>query len=199
MPNAAANAPPSAGPIARLRLKPMLFTAIAAGRSCFGTSCGVTACQAGAVNAPKALISNVNRRRTAAVTRLSETSTAKTAAIAVLAASPIIRKRRRSMISASAPAGMASRKIGRLAATCTSETIIGSGLRLVISQLDAAVYIHVPVFAARLAVQITVKAGWRNGLQAEARGGGAAGRVSPPPAPGVYFANAAGGGGGWKV
>jgi hypothetical protein len=37
------------------------------------------------------------------------------------------------------------------------------------------VYIHVPVFAARLAVQITVKAGWRNGLQAEARGGGAAG------------------------
>jgi hypothetical protein len=37
------------------------------------------------------------------------------------------------------------------------------------------VYIHVPVFAARLAVQITVKAGWRNGLQAEARGFGAAG------------------------
>jgi hypothetical protein len=73
---------------------------------------------------------------------------------------------------------MASRKIGRLAATCTSETISGSGLRLVISQLDAAVYIHVPVLAARLAVQITVKAGWRNGLQAEACGGGAAG----PPA-----------------
>ena len=102
-------------------------------------------------------------------------STAKTAAIAVLAASPMIRKRRRSMISASAPAGMASRKIGRLAATCTSETISGSGLRLVISQLDAAVYIHVPVLAARLAVQITVKAAWRNGLQAEACGGGAAG------------------------
>jgi hypothetical protein len=78
MPNAAANAPPSAGPIARLRLKPMLFAAIAAGRSCLGTSCGVTACQAGAVNAPKALIRNVNRSRTAAVTRLSETSTAKT-------------------------------------------------------------------------------------------------------------------------
>jgi hypothetical protein len=82
------------------------------------------------------------------------------------------------MISASAPAGMASRTIGRLAATCTRETISGSGLRLVISQLDAAAYIHVPILAARLAVQITVKSGWRNGLQAEARGGRAAGPLA---------------------
>src|SRR5215469_9411568 len=178
MPNRPAKAPPSAGPIARLRLKPMLLAAIAAGRSCLGTSCGVTACQAGAVTAAKALIRNVNRSRTAAVTRLSETSTAKKTAIAVLAASPMIRKRRRSMISASAPAGMASRKIGRLAVTCTSETVSGSGLRLVISQLDAAVYIQVPILAARLAVQITVKAGWRNGPQAEACGGGAAGPLA---------------------
>src|SRR5215831_17373780 len=87
----------------------------------------------------------------------------------------MIRKRRRSMMSASVPAGRASRKIGRLAATCTSETISGSGLRLVISQLDAAVYIQLPILAARLAVQITVKAEWRNGLQAEACVGGAAG------------------------
>jgi hypothetical protein len=68
----------------------MLFAAIAAGRFCLGMSCGVTACQAGAVNAPKALIRNVNRSRTAAVTRLSEPSTAKTAAITVLAASPMV-------------------------------------------------------------------------------------------------------------
>src|SRR5262249_14390752 len=155
-----------------------LLAAIAAGRSCLGTSCGVTACQAGAVTAAKALIRNVNRSRTAAVTRLSETSTAKTAGIAGLAAPAKIRKRRRSTITASAPAGMASRKIGRLAATCTSETVSGSGLRLVISQLDAAVYIHVPRLVARLAVQITVKAGWRKGLQAEACGGGGAGPLA---------------------
>src|SRR5262249_57595040 len=98
-----------AGPIARLRLKPMLLAAIAAGRSCLGTSCGVTACQAGAVIAAKALIRNVNRSRTAAVTRLSETRTAKTAAIAVLAASPMIRKRRRAMISARGPPGKGHR------------------------------------------------------------------------------------------
>ena len=96
------------------------------------------------------------------------------------------------MISASAPARMASRKIGRLAATCTSETISGSGLRLVISQLEAAVYIHVPVLAARLAVQITVKAGWRNGLQAEARGGGAAGRLPAPLDSGLHLTSARG-------
>jgi hypothetical protein len=41
----------------------MLFAAIAAGRSCLGTSCGVTACQAGAVNAPKALIRNVKQEQ----------------------------------------------------------------------------------------------------------------------------------------
>jgi hypothetical protein len=39
----------------------------------------------------------------------------------------------------------------------------------------AAVYIHLPILVARLAVQITVKAGWRNGLQAEPRGGRAEG------------------------
>jgi len=99
---------------------------------------GSTACQAGAVSAPKELIRNVNSNNTPAVTRLSETSAAKTAAIAVLTTSPRIRKCRRSMISANAPAGMASRKIGRLAATWTSETISGSELRLVISQLEAA-------------------------------------------------------------
>jgi hypothetical protein len=36
---------------------------------------------------------------------------------------------------------------------------------------------HVPLLAARLAVQITVKAELRNGLQAEACCGGAAGRL----------------------
>src|SRR5512140_2241643 len=85
----------------------------------------------------------------------------------VFATSPAIRKRRRSTMSASAPAGIAIRKIGRLAATCTSDTISGSGLSPVISQPDAAVYIQVPTFASTVAVQITTKAGCRNGLQGD--------------------------------
>src|SRR5262249_54269308 len=70
-------------------------------------------------------------------------------------------------MSASAPAGIAIRKIGRLAATCTSDTMSGSGLSPVISQPDAAVYIQVPTFATTVAVQITTKAGCRNGLHGE--------------------------------
>ncbi len=70
-------------------------------------------------------------------------------------------------MSASAPAGIAIRKIGRLAATCTNDTVSGSGARLAISQPEAAVYIQVPMLAMTEAVQITVNAGWRNGLKAE--------------------------------
>ena len=167
MPNAAATRRRAPGPIARLTLKPTLLAAIAVCRSCFGTSCGVTACQAGAVSAPNAPIRKVNTRRTPGVTRSKVTRTAKITAMAVFAASPAIRKRRRSTMSASAPAGIAIRKIGRLAATCTSDTISGSGSSSVISQPEAAVYIQVPTFATTEAVQITANAGWRNGLKAE--------------------------------
>ena len=48
-------------------------------------------------------------------------------------------------------------------AACTSETISGSGLRLVISQPDAALYIQPPTLDTSVAVQITANAGWRNG------------------------------------
>ena len=48
---------------------------------------------------------------------------------------------RLSKISASAPAGMANKQIGNVLAARTSATINGSGLRLVMSQPDAALYI----------------------------------------------------------
>jgi len=69
-------------------------------------------------------------------------------------------------VSASAPAGSANRNIGRLFATCTSETINGSALSDVISQPDAAVYIHVPMFAATVAAQITANTRLRKGFHA---------------------------------
>ena len=80
-------------------------------------------------------------------------------------------------MSTSAPAGMANRNIGRLFATCTIETMNGSGSRLVISQPEATLYIQPPMFETTVAVQITANALWRNGAQAElaAGGGGEAG------------------------
>src|ERR1700722_4131418 len=65
-------------------------------------------------------------------------------------------------MSARAPAGKAKRTTGRVVAVCTRATINGSGLRLVISQPDAALYIQPPTLETRVAVQITAKTGWRN-------------------------------------
>ena len=69
-------------------------------------------------------------------------------------------------MSASAPAGIANRNIGRLFATCTIDTMSGSGSRLVMSQPDATLYIHAPMFETTVAVQIIVNARWRNGAHA---------------------------------
>src|SRR3954467_8225887 len=68
-PRLAATTPPSAGPIARLMLIPMLLAAIAAGRSALGTSWGTTTSHAGQVNATAVLLSAVNRSRLNGVAR----------------------------------------------------------------------------------------------------------------------------------
>src|SRR5258705_4847908 len=179
IPGAAVTARPSAGPIARLMLNPMLLMATACCRSWRGTSCGTIDCQAGAASAPPAPIRKVKISKLIGVTRSRTTSAAKTALTAVVATSTPIRKRRRSMMSASAPAGSANTNTGRLAATWTSDTMSGSGLRPVISQPEAAVYIQVPIFAATVAAHSTVKVGWRNGLHGETgRAGGLGGSGS---------------------
>src|SRR5262249_13382816 len=87
----------------------------------------------------------------------------------------MMRNFRRSTMSASAPAGSASRSIGSEAATCTIETGSGSGSRSVISQPEAALYIQPPIFATTVAIQIIAKAVWRKGLHAENGGEAAAG------------------------
>src|SRR5262245_29166956 len=68
-----------------------------------------------------------------------------------------MRNLRMSRMSASAPAGIATRNMGSVVATCTSDTMSGSGLRLVISQPEAALYIQLPTFAMTVAVQITAE------------------------------------------
>ena len=67
----------------------------------------------------------------------------------------MMRKRRASMMSASAPAGSMNRNIGKLVATCTNETENGSALRLVISQPDAVSFIAIPIRPIVLTVHMT--------------------------------------------
>ena len=111
IPKPAMIAPPSAGPIARLMLKPTLLAATAGARSRLGTSCGTIACHAGAVSAPPVPIRNVNSSNVSGVTTSSQTNAANRAETAVVAISMAMRNRRLSMTSANAPAGSASRNI----------------------------------------------------------------------------------------
>src|SRR5262249_56576084 len=88
IPKAAVITPPSAGPTARLTLNPTLLAAIAAYRSCLGTSRGTTACHAGAVSALATPIRNVNSNKLPAVARLKNTIAAKMAETADAGDSP---------------------------------------------------------------------------------------------------------------
>ena len=75
------------------------------------------------------------------------------------------------MISAMAPAGIARRNIGNEAATCTSDTMNGSGLRSVINQPAAVLYIHPAMFDTTAAIHNAVKLPYRNGPRRESADG----------------------------
>src|SRR5262245_24245643 len=150
---------------------PTLFAAIAPCRFCAGTSWGTTACQAGAWIAPSTPLRNVNSSRFAGVAASSDTMSANAPETSAIASSVPTRNFRRSMISATAPAGIARRNIGNEAATCTSATMNGSGLRSVINQPAAVLYIHPPMFDTTVAIHSAVKLPYRKGPRRERAGG----------------------------
>src|SRR4249919_3958260 len=78
--------------------------------------------------------------------------------------------RRRSTMSASAPAGNPTRKTGRLVAACTSATTTGEGVREVISHAAPTFCIHVPIFDVSDAIQRARNTGSRSGSHAETPG-----------------------------
>ncbi len=150
--------PPSAGPIARLTLKLVLLMAIALSRCSLGASIGVIKSQPGAASAPPTPRKKVVASRMDGVAQWSETTAAKAMEIAATAICEPISRRRASTMSTSAPAGKVSRNIGSEVATWTADTIIGSGSRLVISQLIDVSNMPMPMFEIELAIRMTVKA-----------------------------------------
>ena len=87
----------------------------------------------------------------------SHTKIANTAAIATAAICTTIRRRRRSTMSAIAPAGRLNRNMGKVVAAWTSATSNGSGRRLVISHAAAAFCIQLPTLETTVAAQSTEK------------------------------------------
>jgi hypothetical protein len=117
IPSAAIATPPSAGPTARLRLKPTLLAAIAPPNSSRGTKSGVIDCHAGALNAPPTPSRKVEISKAAGEAKPRETRAARAADMTMIASSTTISSRLESMTSASAPAGSVNRNSGRLTAT----------------------------------------------------------------------------------
>ena len=166
-PSAVMTRPPKAGPMARAMLMPTPFSAIAGASSGLGTRSGVIACQAGAPSAAVVPRRKVNSRSSPGVIAPAATIRAKVTARQPAQTWRPSRRRRRSIRSASAPAGRANMKIGRLVAAWTRATIRGSGASVVISQAAATSCIQVPMFDTTAANQISAKARSRSGAQAD--------------------------------
>ncbi|GAV35648.1 hypothetical protein ROTAS13_03325 [Roseomonas sp. TAS13] len=153
------SSPPNAGPRARARLKPMPFSTMAWARSARGTSSGVTAEKAGKLMAepmPRAKVSASKPQGPISPTAARRQSSR--AEKHIQSCAPI-RKRRRSRISASAPAGMASRKTGSRLAVCTRATMPGRPSRMVISQPAPVFCTHRPMLLNSVAVHSSRKFG----------------------------------------
>ena len=159
-PAAATMLPAMAGPTERAMLMAMLFKATADCNSSRGTSSGMIAPHAGIIR-KKVKSSKINEPVTPVRVRIPSTP----AQLAIQTCVPI-RNRRRSTMSAMAPAGMASRKNGVLVAACTSETITGVGASEVISHPAPTSCIHEAMFTNRMAIHSMRNTPWRNGVHA---------------------------------
>src|SRR5215217_4892060 len=156
-----------AGPLARAKLNPALFSATAAGSSRRGTSSGTIACQAGALSAPPSPIKNVSSNNSAGVIQPIIVSTPSSAATASIQIWVRITSQRRSSISAMAPAGRPTRNSGRFDIVVSSATGTGELVSDVISQAAATPCMSEPMFDASAASQSARKTGRASGPQAE--------------------------------
>src|SRR6266850_41756 len=167
-PEAATIKPPNAGPMARAMLMPAALSVIAAGKSDWETSSGVIACQTGL------LIAEPTPRRKVSQSKRPGVIWPINARIPIAPAATNIQtcitnnRRRRSTMSANAPAGNATSTTGRLPAVSTSATRIGEVVSEVISHDSPTSCIQVPTFETTVAIQSARNTELRRGLQADA-------------------------------
>src|SRR3989475_2696114 len=165
-PLAATRIPPRAGPIARPMLMGSAFSATAGSSSDDGTSSAVIACQVGVFIATPIPSAKVKASSIVAVMTSANASTASSAAAASIHVWVTISRRRRSTISAIAPAGNPTTRTGRLVALCTRATINGEGESEVIAHAAPTFCIHVPVLEMSEATHSARNTGCDSGAQA---------------------------------
>jgi len=144
-PTAATRTPPSAGPTALATLKPAEFSATAEACCLAGTNSGVIACHAGSfITAPRPS-RKVNNSSTHGPTQLVRVIMPSVPEARTIHPCVSSRNRRRSTMSASAPAGRITKNTGNAPAACTSPIIRGFVVIRVISQPAPTFCIQVPV------------------------------------------------------
>src|SRR6266581_1752843 len=166
-PLAATRMPPRAGPIARPMLMGSAFNATARISSYGGTSSAVIACQVGVFIATPIPSAKVNASSIVAVMTSANASTASSALTASIHVWVTSNSRRRSTMSATAPAGSPTTKTGRLVALCTRATINGDGESEVIAHAAPTFCIQVPMFETSEELQSARNTGCDSGAQAD--------------------------------
>lgn len=166
-PYAVTKNPVIAGPIARLRLILILPSATACDRFSLGTVSGINAAQAGAIKAPPVPNKKVKHNTAKGEASFLHTKNANSAAASIINTLMKISSLRRSIISANAPAGSASKRTGKVVDVCTNATINGDVLKSAINQLAATEFIQVPIFEISAASQNRVKVRCLKGVSAD--------------------------------
>ena len=142
--NSAIARPPRAGPRARARLNPALLREMASGSWARGITSGTMACHAGLFIAVPIFSRKVRISRIQGEMMSKNVSTLRMATAVSIHACQKMSNRRRSKISAVAPANKPRTTTGRLAAVCISAMSKGDGVSTVISQVPAVSCIHPP-------------------------------------------------------
>src|SRR5438128_8803894 len=166
-PLAATRMPPRAGPIARPMLMGSAFSATARISSDDGTSSAVIACQVGVFIATPIPSAKVKASSIVAVMTSANASTASSAVVASIHVWVTSSRRRRSTISATAPAGNPTTKTGRLVALCTRATIKGDGESEVMAHAALTFCIHVPMLETSEAIHSARNTGCDSEVQAD--------------------------------
>src|SRR5690242_1259562 len=110
--NAATSNPPNAGPTALARLNPALFKEMATGNCSRGTNSGTMACQVGPFIAAPTLSKNVKMSNVHGPIQPARVNPLSTAATISIQPDQTSSKRRRSKMSAIAPAGKPNNSTG---------------------------------------------------------------------------------------
>src|SRR5258705_4854770 len=166
-PATATRTPPRASPRAGPMFTGNALSVTARVSSDAGTSSDVSACQVGVFIATPTPGANVNARRVVAVIRPRKASTASSPAATSIQLCVTSSSRRRSTISATAPAGSPTRKTGRLVALCTRATMKGDGESEVMAHAALTFCIHVPMLETSEAIHSARNTGCDSGVQAE--------------------------------